>query len=232
MSHIEYRYEFTFPGGEKHRFEVKLDKGSLLLRGEPAAGPPDWTRLSFQQCPNCPLTEDSHPRCPVAERLVPVIEFFKDRISTEVVRLEVHTEARTYVREIPLAKGVSSLMGLFMVSSGCPILGKFKPMVRTHLPFATGPETTYRTLGMYLLAQYFRARKGLEPDWEFRGLVDIIREVGEVNSSFCQRLKAVCAEDASLNAVIRLDCFADSSSLLVQDDLLNGVAESFDAHLK
>lgn len=226
---LEYHYKFVFPDGDAKDFCVRLDAGSLRIRSDERDGSPDWTRLSCEQCPNCPLTEDAHPRCPVAESLVGVIDFFKDRLSIETVTLEVSTGPRTYSGETPLAKGVSSLIGLHMVTSGCPILGKLKPMVRTHLPFPTLQETHYRMLAMYMLAQYFRMRKGEKPDWVMEGLVPMVNEIRDVNRSFCARLKSFCQEDASLNAVIRLDCFADSSSLVVEEDRLDRIGESFDA---
>ncbi|MFC1679596.1 DUF6901 family protein [Elusimicrobiota bacterium] len=228
---LEYHYKFTFPDGSAQDFCVRLDARSLRIRDEVGSDPPGWTRLGCCQCPNCPLSEDVHPFCPVAKSLVGVIDFFKDRLSIETVSLEVSTEARAYRRDTPLAKGVSSLIGLHMVTSGCPILGKLKPMVRIHLPFPMLPETHYRMLAMYMLAQHFRMTKGKEPDWELKGLIPMLNEIRDVNMSFCSRLKAICPEDASLNAVIRLDCFADSSSVQVEDERLDLISESFDAYL-
>ena len=61
-------------------------------------------------------------------------------------------------------------------------------MVRFHLPFATREETMYRVVAMYLMAQYFRQRNGLEPDWEMADLVHMYEDVTVVNKSFVDRL--------------------------------------------
>ncbi len=64
-------------------------------------------------------------------------------------------------------------MGIYMVTSGCPVMGKLKPMVKFHLPFASGEETSYRMVTMYLLAQFFKYKNGKEPDWDLKNLVKI-----------------------------------------------------------
>ncbi|MFH1724967.1 MAG: hypothetical protein ABII00_10145 [Elusimicrobiota bacterium] len=227
---LEYNYKFTLDDGVCKEFHIRLDRRSLRFQGQERSEYPDWTRLSNSQCPNCPLTEDRHPRCPIAENLVDVIDFFKDRLSTEKVTLEVASEARTYVSRTPISPAVSALIGLHMVTSGCPILDKMKPMTQTHLPFSTLRESLYRTLAMYMLAQHFRLRKGLKPDWEMKGLPAFVQEIHGVNAGFCERLGSVCPADANLNAVIRLDSFADSSSYQVEEDELDHLAESFTAH--
>ena len=108
---LEYHYRFTFPDGEVKDFCVSLDAGSLRILDKEKESYPDWTKLSCFQCPNCPLSEDKDPRCPVAVSLVEVIEFSKDRLSIEDVNLEVYTEARSYMRKTPLAKGSSTVRG-------------------------------------------------------------------------------------------------------------------------
>jgi len=61
---------------------------------------------------------------------------------------------------------------------------------------------------MYLLAQFVRAKNGLEPDWTLKGLSGIYAEIDEINISMVKRLQAATEEDASLNAVVILDSFA------------------------
>ena len=55
---------------------------------------------------------------------------------------------------------VFSLIGIYMVTSGCPIMDKLRPMARFHLPFASTEETIYRAISTYLLGQYFLEQKG------------------------------------------------------------------------
>ena len=73
-----------------------------------------------------------------------IIHSFKDSISYEEVEVFITTKARTYMKRTTLQKGLSSLLGIYMVTSGCPTMEKLKPMVRYHLPFATEEETKYR----------------------------------------------------------------------------------------
>src|SRR5208282_5877645 len=108
-------------------------------------------------------------------------------------------------KTVPLAQGVRSLVGLVMAASGCPILDRLKPLVRTHQPFANWDETAFRVIGSYLLAQYFIAKRGGKPDWELEKLVEFYDEIKLVNKSFCERLRSFCLQDAPINAVVELD---------------------------
>lgn len=225
---LAFDYRFTLANGEVKLFHLELDAETLSLRS-PAAEPyPDWTRLTYQQCPNCPLREKDSPHCPVARNLVDIIDFFKNSISCDKARVEITSDTRTYSKETALQNGISSLIGLVMVTSGCPVMDKLKPMAKIHLPFASGEETLYRAVSMYLLAQYFTAKRGGKPDWDLTRLADFYEEVRVVNKSFCQRLSSTCVEDASLNAVIHLDCFANHAAMPMENnDLLKDFEKFF-----
>jgi hypothetical protein len=122
-------------------------------------------------------------------------------------------------------------MGLYMVTSGCPILNKLRPMVHTHLPFATIDETTFRVTGMYLLAQYFVQQRGRTPDWNLRQLVHLCEEVASVNQAFARRLLSINPKDASLNALAALDCFTLSTAFSIGRDQLRDLEPLFQAYL-
>ncbi|MBI3300165.1 MAG: hypothetical protein HYZ75_18515 [Elusimicrobia bacterium] len=225
---LDILYRFNLPDGRVKEFPVRLDPDTLTLQNEPPKELPEWTDLSYQQCPNCPLKDT--PRCPTAVALVEVIDFFKDSLSSEQAEVEIVTEARTYRKKAPLAAGVSGLIGLVMSTSGCPVLGKLKPMVREHLPFASLKESLYRFLSMYMLAQGLRAWKGLTPDWEMNGMIKLLEDLRTVNRAFCQRLYAICRKDASLNALVHLDCFADNTAFFLKRKGLDELARYFTAH--
>jgi hypothetical protein len=223
-------YRFQLKGGEEARFELSLDPQTLGLA--PSAGePPEWARLGNKQCPHCPLSADRDPYCPIARNLAGVISEFARRISFEEADISIVTDLREYRRRAPLQSGISSLIGLVMVTSGCPHLDKLRPMVYTHLPFSSTDETTYRAISMYLLAQYLRRQKGLEPDWDMAGLVKIYEAVCAVNKHFVERLKTTKLEDASLNAVVKLDCFAAMTSTIITAQALAGVESLFQSYL-
>lgn len=213
---MELRYRFTPDKGPAKEFLVRLDPETFAYNGEPAGEPPDWTRLEYQQCPNCPLKPKDSPRCPVAVNLAPLAESFKDSISYEMADVVVEAEGRSYSRRVPMQAGVSALFGLVMSASGCPILDKMRPMAFTHLPFPSLQETEYRAMSMYLLAQFIAARKGLTPDWTLHGLAGIYDAIREVNVHLAARLRSLDAEDANANAVVKLDCFADFTSAAIR----------------
>src|SRR5262249_12216338 len=149
---------------------------------------PDWTRLEFKQCPNCPLKPKDSPRCPVAVSLVEVVEFFKDHPSTDIVETTIITAEREYHGTKSLQKALSSLMGLHMATSGCPILDRLRPMALTHTPFSTPQEAMYRSISMYLMAQFLIYKRGKKPDWDLQKLVEMYDEIFSVNKAFIQRI--------------------------------------------
>lgn len=226
-----FRYEFRFADGTRNEFVIDLDPETLAIRGDVPDALPDWTRLGHHQCPICPLEEASSPRCPIAVRIVPVVEAFRNRLSYEEAEVVVETPHRTYLRRAPLQKTLGSLLGIYNVVSGCPILDRLRPMVGTHLPFSTPEETTYRTTTMYLLAQFFRARKGLEPDWTLKGLVDLLGRVMKVNVAFGARLRSAVVQDAALNALVTLANFGTSTSMTLEMDDLKRLEDLFETHL-
>ena len=119
-----------------------------------------------------------------------------------------------------------------MVTSGCSIMEKLKPMVRYHLPFATEEETRYRVISMYVLAQYFLFKRGKTVDWELKKLVDIYDDIQTVNKHFCKRLATIQSKDASINALIVLDCFADFVRFSINKKMLDEIEFLFNAYFK
>lgn len=228
---LTIQYCFRFAERPEQVFRVELQKPDLHLVGVPARPWPDWTRLENCQCKGCPLQPDKSPHCPAAVGLVDLVDVFKDSLSTEIAEITVTVEAREYRRRSPVQYGVSSLMGLLMATSGCPLFEKLRPMVHTHLPFATIEETMYRTVSMYLLAQYFRYQQGKTPDWDLERLVSLFEEVGQANQSFSRRLVSINPKDASLNALANLDCFALVTSFSITRDNLKELEPLFHAHL-
>lgn len=215
MPPLQIRYRFAFQDGQEESFDLSLDPDTVAFLPDPAFAPPEWARLDNHKCRNCPLDSREHPYCPVARNLAPAIARFAQRISFEEVDVAVTAPAREYRKRVSLQKGVGALFGLIMATSGCPVLDKLRPMAYSHLPLAELGETRYRAISMYLLAQYFRARKGLTPEWDLAGLEKVYREIGAVNRDFIDRLRTVEMLDANFNAVVSLDCFclSDDASL-------------------
>ncbi len=121
-----------------------------------------------------PLDESEYEFCPSAANVIELPDYFKNRDSIEEVEVLVETQERKYLKQVPLYVGLSSLLGIYMVTNGCPVLEKLKPMLRYHLPFASIEETTYRTVTMYLLTQFFLLRRKKKPDWNLDSLATVM----------------------------------------------------------
>ncbi|HJP33602.1 MAG TPA: hypothetical protein QGF95_23875 [Candidatus Latescibacteria bacterium] len=229
---IRYRYDFLLPGGTERTFDLHLDRSSLALAPvDPAAPLPAWTELGCSQCDNCPLQQQAHPHCPIAANISDFVGFFSDAASYEEIDLRISTDERSYVKRTHMSEAVSSLLGIYMVTSGCPVMEKLRPMVRFHLPLATAEETTFRALAMYLVAQYFVSRSGGTPDWELANLPHIYQQVQIVNRGFTERLRQSVEQDASLNAVVRLDAFVGIILLSLNADMLDDIQRLFASYL-
>jgi hypothetical protein len=214
---ITYIFDF---GSFKREIAIDLKLPLLELMSHRKKPLLPWTKLKFHQCPNCPLDEIVHPYCPVAVNLSDVIEEFNEYFSIQEVMVSIITEYREFRKSVSLQKGLSSLFGIIMATSGCPILDKLRPMVYTHLPFATSEETTYRTVSMYLLAQYFIYKRGKFPDWELNNLITICEDIKMVNKSFSYRIRSIQKKDANINSLITLDCLAALTEISISHNKL------------
>lgn len=213
---ISIDYEFTFEGGDRIAVGVRLDPKTLDLVREQKREPPEWARCDSVGCSVCEIDRDAHTYCPVARNLVDVVERFGGHYSYQKVKVRVTTAERTVLGDTTLQHGLSSLTGIYMVSSGCPTLNKLRPMVRFHLPFATLEETTYRAASMYMLAQYLRQQRGQEPDWTLEGLERIYANVHQVNLAVARCIRQAADRDANANALVRLDLFTDGVAFSIR----------------
>ncbi len=221
MDTIPIHYRFRLADGSQREFQVTLDADTVDIVDEPPADPPPWAALTFHQCPHCPLSPDTDPQCPLALRLVDIVEGLGHVVSHDTVHVEVVTPERRVSQETSAQRASSSLMGLVMASSGCPRLAPFRPMARFHLPLASQAETTYRATSMYMLAQYFVIREGRPPDLDMEGLAAIYNDVSVVNTCIADRLREAATSDSHLNAVVLLDTYAQTLPMLIEDSLDN-----------
>jgi len=223
-------YRFQFPDGSRREFDLRLERPTLSLAVEARAELPKWAELENEQCPNCPLSSDSHRYCPVAANLVPVVEAFSEVTSYDESDVEVEVATRTYSARVKNTQAVGSLIGIYMATSGCPILDKLRPMVLTHTPFASNEETIYRSISMYLMAQYFLQQHGKEADWDLARLGNFFEELNVINQAFVRRLTTHVAHDASLNALVLLNCFASAAKRVLTKEGFGEVEDMFGAY--
>ena len=214
-----YEYHFRFESGDEYTLRINLDPGTLqLMPDEPFTGDA-WTRLEHHQCENCPLEAEKYPHCPVALSIEHLVKTFSEKFSYESSEIHVRTQERSYSSETTMQKGISSILGILMVTSGCPIMDKLRPMVRFHLPFPSVLDTTVRTTSTYLLGQFFLQKRNMAADFTFDGLVEIYKNVNKVNRGMSNRIRSMAGKDASVNALIILDIFAVDIPLSIEDQI-------------
>lgn len=195
-------YVFTLDNGKAHRFMVDPERG--YGRDLDDADHASWTDLDFHQCSNCNLTFQTFRHCPVAVDIEGVLEDFRAVASHEQAEVLVRTTQRDYVKRLDVKSGLSSLLGLIMATSACPILSMLKSQASYHLPFASLEETLFRTVGAYLLKQYFIAVEGGSPDLRLTGLYDFYQQLEVVNSYFEERIRAASQQNEAMGVVDKL----------------------------
>jgi len=228
---LVFSYSFRYSDGTIKKLAIELDNNTLSYINK-VDSPPVWAKLENSRCPNCELDPIENKYCPIAKNLTGLIEMFHDSDSSEKVEITLKSQERTYTKTSTIQRGLSSLIGIIMASSGCSILDKLRPLVRYHLPLASLDETRFRVISMYLIAQYYRKENGLEPDWKLNDLSKLYAEIQIVNKFFCDRLIAMNMEDASTNALTILNCFANYIPFSLTEDLLSNMDSSFKIFLQ
>lgn len=219
MENVTIRYRFTMPGGGDEVFDLELDERNLMLKGSTPEFLPPWTDLEFYQCPNCRLTAETRPHCPVAVNLVSIVAPFSHVLSYNEIHLEVTTKERVVSKDTTAQEAVSSLIGIVMATSDCPNTTFFRSMARFHLPLASEEETVCRATSMYLLAQYFLKRDGRQADLELAGLTRIYGNMHIMNTAIAARLQGASEQDSTINAIVMLDMFALTVQHLIEGSL-------------
>ncbi len=228
---ISYTYRFVFNNNVERVINIELNNKTLSLIWDQELEKPEWTKCDNFTCriPACGKEDNDH--CPIALILNRFIKIFSNLPSYEQVTIYVESKQRTYFKETSLQEAFGSLLGIIMPTSGCPILGKLKPMVHFHLPFASIEETEFRVFSMYLLAQYIRMKHGLEPDWEMNELKQLYEDIQIINRNCAQKIDDLEKMDTSINSVIVLNNFADSVSFSLEENLVQ-FEKYFDCWLK
>lgn len=208
-------YTFILDNGKESHFSVAWPRQSFA-----GGNTPDWTALTYERCPHCRVPSIPGARCPVARDLAGVVEEFNHILSFADLTVRVNDGKRTYEKRCPAQEGLKSLMGLIMATSDCPTLAFLRPMAHFHLPFAQFEESVSRTVGAYLLSQYFRVRDGEVPDLALRGLAQSYGELQILNQSFAKRIRSAAEQDASMNAVIHLFALSNLVGTAIEDGLI------------
>ena len=225
---FQFHYQFHFDNDLVKDYQFALDPDSLSMLPISSNHPvlPDWTRLSFHQCQCCPLEEGEHPNCPITINIMELVEAFKTVFSYHDCMVTCETVDRTYLKKTSVMEGLSSIFGVIMATSDCPIMEFLKPMARFHLPFATIEETTVRTASMYLMAQYFKHKDKPGMHFDFRTLEKHYGKVKYVNEGLLARINGIGIEDADKNAIVTLHSISQFLSMEI-DYSLSGLEYIF-----
>lgn len=224
---FRFHYQFEFTDGNVKGYDILLAPDTLsLMREDEDQALADWTRLDYEQCQCCPLTPDTHPRCPIAINIMELVDNFKDVFSYHDCTVVCETVERKYSKNTSVMEGLSAIFGVIMATSDCPVMEFLKPMARFHLPFSTIEETTVRTASMYLLAQYFKYKDQTGMKFDFKILENHYARVQQVNEGLLKRIKSVSSEDADKNAIITLHSLSQFLSMEI-DYSLGGLESIF-----
>ena len=215
---LNYCYQFNFPDKQPIELKLEIDSETTTLKST-QDDMPFWIALGFNQCPNCPLSLDKELVCPVANNLIPLLNVVDSLVSYDQVNVVITTPDRTITAETTMQRAVSAILGLIMATSPCPHTEFLKPMARFHLPLANEQETIYRTTSMYLLAQYFKSKNGLDYEMGFVGLTEIYENLQVINRALADRFRAAIKQDATVNAIILLDLLSQAVTWSIEDQL-------------
>jgi hypothetical protein len=214
-------YDYELPDGAVWSFQIDLNRPSLNPVA-PTAGPgapPPWTLLAFHRCENCSLPE-AHTHCPAAVDAAPILDKFSHVLSTVRLKVTMRDASRVCFKETDAQMGLQALLALVMASSACPILSRLRSQALFHLPFASVEETLYRTVGDYLIKQYFIMKDGGQPDFALTGLDALYRDLATLNIHFFSRIQAACTKDANLNAIVVLRSLSEIVSMSLDERLV------------
>ncbi|MBM2815059.1 MAG: hypothetical protein HW421_1821 [Ignavibacteria bacterium] len=223
------KIKYDFYNGEQRisTFEIDTNRenmSKMLISDNNYFSSPEnskWLKLEYNQCEVCPLKSTETECCPAALDISNIALKFGNIYSYERIKVKVETDERIYFKETNATIAVNSLLGLVFATSGCPILSQFKGMARFHLPFSSFDETLVRTIGMYLLKQYYNSIEGKEADFELKGLLQLYKDMGNVNYSMTKRLADISTKDSAINAIASF--FAMSS--LIEDSIDTGLKD-------
>lgn len=223
LNTLFFRYKFSFNDKTIKSMEIIVSKDDLSIVEPKPKFFPEWAKLKEFKCPHCPLDVNKNEFCPLALNLQDILKEFGTRQSFETVEVFVETPHRNYYKLTSLQQGVSSLLGILMVTSGCPVLGKLKPLLYFHLPFASVNETEVRALSLYLLSQYIKSLRGEEPDWEMKKLQKLYDDIRILNYHVSQKIVTLIEKDASINSLIILNNFAEFVTIILSEKALKEV---------
>lgn len=222
-----FNYTIELENGQRAQFRIELDPTTLTMHPASPEPYPPWTQLSYNQCRCCPLSPRQTLYCPISVNITELVERFKDIVSHNNCLVVCETMDRTYSKQTSAMDGLTSIFGVVMATSDCPVMNFLKPMARFHLPFSSVEETTARSTSLFLLGQYFQFREGRVQRFDFDELERRYAKVQLVNEGLLERIRSLGHRDADKNAIITLHSLSQFLSMEM-DFSLTTIAPFFD----
>ncbi|MDK9707819.1 MAG: hypothetical protein OEL83_12290 [Desulforhopalus sp.] len=213
-----YEYSFLLPDLRCITFSVIIDPLSHEIATCPIIAPA-WARLEFHQCAPCTLKVEEHPYCPVALSISDLVTTFKATPSHVECTVSCRSPDRTVMKETKIQEGLTSILGLLIAISGCPIMEFFKPLARFHLPFATVDESIFRIVAMYMLRKYYQNEGMVRDHFSLGDIKDHYALVRLVNKGIFDRVHSVTQFDADKNAIITLNSLGQILEMEIDSNL-------------
>ena len=225
-----FNYTIELEDGQSTRFNIVLDPETLTMMPASPEPYPAWTQLSYKKCRCCPLSPQAHLYCPISVNITELVDRFKDILSHNNCMVVCETMDRTYSKRTSAMDGLTSVFGVVMATSNCPVMNFLKPMARFHLPFSSVEETTARSTSLFLLGQYFEYKKGRVNSFDFDRLEKSYTKVQQVNEGLLERIRSLGNRDADKNAIITLHSLSQFLSMEM-DFSLTTIAHLFERGL-
>jgi hypothetical protein len=210
---IEYRYIFDNDETVDYTLHFEKDRWRLMLDDVES---PEWTRLEHNQCGHCPLSPKDHEYCPAAKNLSLIGNVWDDKKSFDNAVLEVRQHFRVISGHVSIQVALSSLVGLLLATSDCPYLSFFRPLARFHQPLGNPEDAGMRVLMAYLA--YIGMTGGSSS--EIRQAIEAVyNNIDKVNKYLAGRITHSAGDNASVQAIVQLDCLSKLIRLSIDDSI-------------
>lgn len=194
---------------------------------------PDWIRLDYCKCTNCPMNSELHENCPAAMAIIPLVKVGAELSSIEEIMIRVGHGDYVVEKEGIAQDLLSSLMAYILFNSACPILGGLRRMHLFTPPFPAFEVVLYHALAHELVGRYYFSKLNDEKsidigqihrdmNWRGEGIKMVIR-------AFVERFPKSDSgrNDGMHNAAVLIHSTVNLVSLNL-DNLLEKLSPYFD----
>ena len=105
---IKFRYIFDFGNSVREVFNIEIDHSTGKSISKNTDNLPEWSKLDFKQCPNCPLDKKETEYCPTSTALADTARRLGQTLSHAEVDLVVISEERCVGKITTSQKAISS----------------------------------------------------------------------------------------------------------------------------